>query len=264
MKKTSSAFTIVRNEPFFLRAWCNYYGNFFPHEDLYVLDNSSDDGSVEDVKSKFPNINFVEIPSELAYDHNWLRDTVQNFQRSLFESYNVVLFAESDEFLFVDESVSSNIYEYCNAFSLGKIYNTESFLRSTAWEVVHNFRQEKPLKLDTNKTIHLLEDRRDMYRLPQYDKSLITKVPLRYCRGFHLVIGAENHPTKDSLSMLHAQKVDLDYYINKTQTRGLMKIKNGFNGSADRVKAEKDFIDAAANPATRRDIPATWRELLTY
>ena len=51
--KKIAAFTLARNEPIFLRVWCNYYGRFFPHEDIFILNNSSDDGSIEEIKKLF-------------------------------------------------------------------------------------------------------------------------------------------------------------------------------------------------------------------
>ncbi|MGH3827327.1 MAG: RICIN domain-containing protein, partial [Pseudonocardiaceae bacterium] len=37
--------TIVRNENVFLPIWLHYYGQFFPAQDMYVIDHQSTDGS---------------------------------------------------------------------------------------------------------------------------------------------------------------------------------------------------------------------------
>ena len=84
-------FTIVKNESYFLPIWIKYYSFFFDKNDIYILDHDSDDNSTTEL-----DVNVVNIHNTLAFDHQWLVDTVQDFQQKLLEKYKCVLFSESD------------------------------------------------------------------------------------------------------------------------------------------------------------------------
>ena len=64
---------------------------FFDKNDIYILDHDSDDNSTTEL-----DVNVVNIHNTLAFDHQWLVDTVQDFQQKLLEKYKCVLFSESD------------------------------------------------------------------------------------------------------------------------------------------------------------------------
>jgi hypothetical protein len=235
MKKPIAAFTITRNEPFYLKIWCNYYANNFPQNDIYILDNSSDDGSVEEVRSLFPNINVVNVPSKKAYDHNWLKDTVIAFQKKLLSEYEVVCFAETDEFL-IPEQTYKSLYEYCNLFRENKIIAKDLTLRSSCWAVVHQFETEPAI--DVKNDEYLLQNRNFMRRLPPYDKTLITKRPIDYCRGFHVDKANSNKPAQPDLYMFHAWHVDINIFMDKVARHKKLDISNHLNGSSDLEEAK--------------------------
>lgn len=265
-KKSIAAFTITRNEPFFLKIWCNYYSDSFPQEDLFILNNSSDDGSVEKVKEIFPKINVIDAPSSGAYDHVWLRQVVMDFQKHLLDSYEVVCFAETDEFLIPNENCG-NIYEYCDSFRRNQdSFKNEVYLRSKGWAAIHQFNNEP--NIDVTKDNFLLENRKFMRRLPFYDKTLITKKQIKYSRGFHVDNENHYHPKRDDLSLFHAWHVDLNMYVDKVSRHKKLKIVNHMNGTSNIDDAKFYFANGIERNSKNTlyegplvEIPEYWKKL---
>jgi hypothetical protein len=55
-----AAFTMVKNEKWFLPIWLNYYTKFIDERDIYVLDHASTDGSIQMVREQYKKINIVK------------------------------------------------------------------------------------------------------------------------------------------------------------------------------------------------------------
>ncbi len=96
LTKRTAFITLVRNEPFFLPHWLEYYGR--TGADLFVLDHESDDDSVQrsvpDVRRTTVTVTYPE-----AERAAWMLRTVQDFMRNLFaDGYERVGYAEVDEF----------------------------------------------------------------------------------------------------------------------------------------------------------------------
>lgn len=257
------AFTIARNEPFFLPVWVRYYASQFGEENVYVLDNSSDDGSIERVAERYPNVTIVPTPNDLAFDHNWLRKTVENKQRELLNTHDVVVFAESDEYLI---PTSGSLREYCEKFGA----SNDTRVCATGYQPVHDVSVEPALLVTDSRDI--LAQRKKMYRLLGYDKCLITKTPVQYVAGFHSVLGAKKPRVDPGLHLVHAWMVDYDTYVSRRQARKSMQIAKGNNphGHDDPALVEQLFktgklpwtgneVFDAASPQT---IPDSWRNLL--
>jgi hypothetical protein len=229
MTKTA-VLTIVRNEPFFLRLWANYYCSQFNEDDVYVIDNGSSDDSIKNMLSRHPRIRIIDMPTELAFDHIWLLRTVEAKVRELLMSYDVVIFAEGDEFLIPDKI---GLNEYCERFH----QSNKLFLRARGYYVVHQIDSEPHLMLNDGDDI--LEHRSTMFASPRYNKTLITKVPLSWGRGFHYIYDngvkiMHNEGIEPDLSMLHAQRIDLNsYYERVLQRHAKLKIKEPCHGSTD-------------------------------
>ena len=93
-----AAFTIVNNESMMLPLWLDYYSRYFDGDDLYVLDHDSTDRSTAELDGR---CHVVPVHRQ-AFDHHWLKSTVELFQAFLLRSYDAVLFAEADEFVVAD------------------------------------------------------------------------------------------------------------------------------------------------------------------
>ena len=230
-------FTIVRNEPFFLKLWCDYYTHAFAEADMYVLDNGTEDNSVSDAKKMYPKINIVSVPTTWAFDHMWLLNTVHQMQTYLFKDHDCVVFAESDEFLIPGDAYA-DLSDYCKFF----MSTTKTYARAKGYGVVHQIDTEPALDLSVKSQV--LKHRNVMFDSPQYDKTLISRMPLRWGRGHHQIyIGdvkkMDKSDVEADLSLLHAQQLDINVYYDRVMDRfARLKIKNAMHGSKDRAAVE--------------------------
>ncbi|CAF3350950.1 unnamed protein product [Rotaria sp. Silwood1] len=166
-----AVFTICRNEPGYLPIWLKYYRRYFADEDIYILDNDSNDGST----SNLP-VNVIRVHSEKYFDHYWLVETIQNKLRDLLKSgYKYVLFAEIDEIIIPDPAkYPLGLIDYINRTNI-------SVVRVKAYDVRHNATSESTLKLNES----ILQQRRYWTRRHHYDKPLLTNKLLHWSPGFH-------------------------------------------------------------------------------
>lgn len=249
MKKPFAIITLTHNEAFFLRVWCNYYCPLFSPENVYVLDHASQDGSVTAAEAAYPGIHVSSVDSGVINDHAWMRDVVQSAQAALLEDYEVVVYAETDEFLISGQDES--LMDYLERFRADP---GQQFVRATAWHIIHQFTSgESHLRPVEGQTI--LEDRNSMWRLPSYDKTLVTKVPLSYEPGFHSLVsgGPSNVPDAD-LILLHAWMVDLAMYRNKR------RVSDATARLAFLTRQVGQFVSTGA----KTPIPERWKEALVW
>ena len=228
MKKKAAIFTIVKDEYYFLPKWIKYYSQFFDKNDMFILDHETKDGSTTGL-----GVNVKLISNGLAFDHLWLVEQVQSFQSELLQQYEVVVFTEVDEILY---GLNEPLDKLIDGFIKDE---NKKFLTSIGYEIRQDIGNEKPLLLDDN----IMQYRDYWFRYTSYDKTLITKVPLKYGFGFH-----ECNYTKsfDNLYMLHLHRVDLDIMIDRRSKRATQwnlkqdDIQKGFGsyhaeGERDRI-----------------------------
>lgn len=102
------AITYCRNEKNFLPLWIKYYGEQFGLDNLYVIDDNSDDGSTNDLP-----VDVIRVPEIRDGEFNVTRMTfVGNFARALFELYDVLLFCDTDEFVIPDPEKYDGLRDY--------------------------------------------------------------------------------------------------------------------------------------------------------
>ena len=81
----NAAMTMVKNEKKLLPVWLNYYQKYF--EKLFVLDDGSTDGSIEECQKKF---DFEVIPAN-AFDEEYLNKRVEKVTDILQNGDEVVV-----------------------------------------------------------------------------------------------------------------------------------------------------------------------------
>lgn len=254
-----AAFTITRNEPLFLKVWCNYYGSVIPPEHLYIIDNSSDDGSVDEVRSLHPTINIVSRPSEGTHDSMFLKHAIERFQQELLQRYACVVFAETDEYL-IPSARYHDLADYCRQFML----SGRPYVRAQGWNVVHQIDTEPELTRTPGERI--LARRNSMWKIQIYDKTLITRVPLVYQRGFHNFylgrVKQAEHPVDPDLTLLHAWRVSLEEYCRRHQARTDVSREGIESYFRTHVPAYASTGDPHAI-GEETPVPDRWRPLLT-
>jgi hypothetical protein len=179
--KKIAVFTIIQNEDFFLNIWINYYKQFFPNEDIYILNHdSTTETSVKILEeAKKQGINIVPVHRDLSFDHAWLRTTVETFQRYLLQSYDCTIFAEVDEILIPNPEIhKQGLKQYVIDKFTDPALET---IKCAGFNVEHDITIESDI--DLSKPI--LGQRSKWRRTFLYDKPLISKVPCRWINGFH-------------------------------------------------------------------------------
>jgi hypothetical protein len=196
-RRRRAAFTVVQNEAVMLPLWLDYYGRYFEPDDLYVLDHESTDGSSSALTGR---CRVIPIHRTSSFDHRWLRQTAEAFQAFLLQSYETVLFTEADEFLVADPRSYKGLDHYIESLE-------RPAARCLGFNVVHQ-PDEPPLRFDEPP---LLAQRRYWHASLQYCKRLISKVPLRWCEGFHVEYNAPDDPPDPELLLVHLHRIDYDW-----------------------------------------------------
>jgi hypothetical protein len=235
-----AVFTIVQDEPVFLRAWARHYRRTYGSGDTYVLHHprvgeSPDAGWIADARLDVAmpgwraddhdrGFEIFPVHRDESFNHEWLRGTVQAFQRMLLRSYDTVLFSEVDEFVTTNPvATDMSLREWLDAFSESR----EGVVRCTGYEVVHDFACEPPLDWRRRP---LLAQRSLWYRSEYYSKTLLATVPLTWTEGFHTIAPASRPDTvvtqpapRDDLLLLHLHKVDFPTALTRHRSTAARK-----------------------------------------
>ena len=217
MKKNFAIITCVKNESHFLPLWMNYYSRFINVEDIYVIDNDSNDGSTDNLKC-----NKIPLHLEYSLDYDSIVNRVNSLHEELIEMYEYVIYTDVDEFIIPKDGRTLGNF-------LDSIKGSDKrFFTTNGYNVYHNIDDEDPI--DLNKPILL--QRKYMLKNQGYDKTLISKVPMGWSPGFHECrydnvyfededgnphrineTGKPNH--EDGLYLLHLHYFDLDLHNKK-------------------------------------------------
>lgn len=250
MKKKCAVFTIVKNESYFLPIWIKHYKKYFNTEDIFVLDHQSTDGSTSNL-----DVNVIPVINELAFDHQWLVETIQNQQVKLLEEYECVLFAESDELIYtIHKPLNEVITEFVNDDSV-------THQTCLGMELVEKIGEEKSLE----PTDEIFQHRNYWYRHTLYDKTLLSKIPLKWIWGFHRTLNT-TPDRKYDLYMCHLHRCDFEMMLKRHEERATKwKLKDDGAGVGfqhrigDREGVLKYFNDIASSPEI---IPQNHKDVL--
>jgi hypothetical protein len=202
MKKKSAVFTIVKNENYFLSIWIKHYKKYFDETDIYILNHQSTDGSTNNL-----SVNVIPVINELAFDHDWLVETVQDFQKSLLIKYECVVFVESDELLYsIEKPLNEIIIDLINNPS-------QDYITCIGYEVI-----EMKGELSLTPSDEIFKNRDYWFRHLLYDKTLISKIPLSWSRGFHH-INKKIINKSYGLYMVHLHRVDFEIMLKRHEER---------------------------------------------
>lgn len=132
MKKLA-IITMVRNEPYFLQRWVEYYSRI-PDVAIHILDHESDFlnlGSQEILKDRTAKVFLICTPHPECERAMWMLRTVQDYMRKLFEEgYERVIYAEVDEFLIPDPEKYKNLAEFLEK-------RDDEYIAAQGWNVIY-------------------------------------------------------------------------------------------------------------------------------
>ncbi len=195
-----AAFTIVHDEPVMLPLWLRHYARHFDPADLFVLAHD-DPGAM--ALAREAGAHAVPVHREAAFDHYWLRRTVQDFQAFLLRSYDAVLFAEADELVVANPLRYDGLSAYIDALD-------RPAARCAGFNVVQQ-PDEPPLALD----VPVLAQRRCWHASLDYSKRLLSRVPLRWSDGFHREFSAPDDPPDPDLLLVHLHRADYEICLGR-------------------------------------------------
>lgn len=227
VKRSFCAFTITRNEPFYLPLWCSYYAEQFGEENLIILDNGTTDGSIADAKKRWPAIKILDIRTEEAFNWPWNTYIVNLVQRTCLKAYEVVVFSDTDEFLIPFSDTT--LRKYAENFRT----SPHQHVRARGVSIVHQFDLEPPM--DRN---FPLNHRSTMFATFPYSKTLISKVPLDWVKGHHRHAAYDDDHVDDDLALLHLREIDLGLFLERYRSR--IKFKTFVSGSTFGSDDEND------------------------
>ena len=205
MKKKCAVFTIVKNENYFLPIWIKHYKKYFNNSDIYVLDHQSNDDSTNNL-----DVNVVQVINELAFDHQWLVNTVESFQSKLLQEYTCVIFAESDELIYsIDKDLNDSIDDFISS-DLNYVY-------CRGYEIIQDLENEKSISPDDS----IIENRNNWFENWLYHKPLLSKIPLNWAWGFH---NLSHYPTNNTIgsygiTLCHLHRVDFEFMLKRHEER---------------------------------------------
>ncbi len=208
-----AAITFCRDEGKMLPLWIKYYGGQFGVDNLYVIDDNSEDGSTDDLPC-----DVLHIPPIRDGKFNSTRmAVVGNFGRALLQLYDVVMFCDTDEFIVPDPDRFAGLREYVETRSAEGL----SAVGSLGFNVVHNVGSEPPLDL----TRPLLGQRQLAKFLPLMCKPAIKWVPAHWSTGTHGV--RTPYRVDPDLWMFHMKFGDRDHLQEAADHRQRMVEADG-------------------------------------
>ena len=252
-RQRGAALTIVRDEPVFLPIWLRYYSQFFPPEDLYVLDHGTSDGSTDCG-------GFVRIPvSHDTIDHTWMVRAIEDQQRELIERYDVVVVTDVDEIVAPHPELGT-LADYIDRLA-------EPYVNCLGYELIHIVDREGPF----DPARKVLDQRGHWFANDIYDKPALATAPMRWVPGFHRSADLGMRPDPD-LRMIHLHRMDYTICLERHLYRegrawNERDVELGW-ASHNRITDEAEFArwfyedsNVAWNELVVERIPAAWRGL---
>jgi len=195
-----AALTIAYNEFVLLPLWVPYYAKHFGAENLFVIDQGSDETYNLTLP---PGINIIRVPRDV-FD-NWLiMRLVATMQRFLLESYDSVLYTDSDEFVCGSPEALGG-----RSFRQFLLELEQPIGICRGYDLHHNVDREPSY----DNSCPVLRQRRLIRYQPMMDKPVISRFPLNWVPGFHTA--REGGARIPGLYMLHLRWFDLDEALNK-------------------------------------------------
>ena len=208
-KKEICFATFARNEKIRLPIWLSHYSKFSENEDIYVFDQSTTDGSTDNLMC-----NVIPEPNEKVFDHKWIEEMLNRRHKWLLDRYRIVVFTECDELIITKNS--ENLREYL----IGKLSNSSMSICSELFDIVQN-EEKGETNYDSMKKIS--EQRSYWRHWSGALKHTISNVDKEIFIGFH----NGQSELDENLVTIHTQILNLDFFKQKIFNRIEEKEKFG-------------------------------------
>jgi len=221
-KSTCAVITIVRDEQELLPLWLRYYSRHVALHDMYILDHLTTDNSTH--PSKLPKgVNYkVLYGNSYAMPVVFRSWQINKYQDRLLRfGYPCVIFSDTDEIIVPNpKRYPRGLSQYLEEFLADE---KRKYHRVNALEVGHvswgngtEGTHEPPF--DWNNP-YILAQRRTYVPDHEYNKPLLSKVPLRYRAGFHKLFSLDKVAVDDDLVMLHMRSFDKSFCMRREEQK---------------------------------------------
>ena len=194
-------------EYFFIPYWQNYYGGLFGFENLFVIGDLANDPAMK----LFSEGHLIDYKQQHVGDHMEHVSIVLNLQRQLLNYFNVVIFAEADQFFIPDPDKYRDLNHYLEV-------DASDYIRVTGYNVNHDLDSEPRF----NPFQRFLAQRSWWNRFNPEDKMTIIRKPVNsYSPGFHY-----SDPTVEPAADLfnfHLHQVDFNLCNTRRTIRSSSK-----------------------------------------
>ncbi len=246
-----AALTIVRDEAVMLPRWLGHYGRELGIENCFVLDDNSSDGSTDGL-----DCSVIHVPDwgDRPFEQVRMR-VVSRFAAALLELYDVVMFADADEFLVADPA------RYGGLRDLVERRRDEPILGAINMNVM----QVPQLEPELDPTLPVLGQRQYAKSLPLMFKPAVKRVDVDWAAGSHGIMAP--WVIDPHLYMFHLKFAERSHLravgehrnqLATTQGRGS---QTSWQFSGDDLATLLDEITADIDPAKVRDYKVRPREL---
>jgi hypothetical protein len=235
--------TIVQDEPEFIHAWVNHYKNHVADaRDIYVLVHAPTNANgtpiapeeipewrlAETLLITHHKVITIPVHHTLAFDHQWLADTVSCFYSFLLQSSRWVVFAEIDEFVFPMAGKLSNGITRLLDYVRQLTDSAAPAIRATGFEVIQQDGEPavSPENYNSGANISLtageLVTARNRWRSSElYSKTILGRTAMRWGAGFHRAEGCASEisvgKSADDLALVHLHRVDFGLALARLQ-----------------------------------------------
>lgn len=197
------AFTLWQNDWTLLRLWFNYYHKQF--DDIFVICHATNKkyfSRLDQVKQRY-NFDYSYTSEEIT-DPQRAVETFREKQKNLLTKYDWVLFSNCDEFIIPDPKLAKDLKQLMKK-------TKKDWIACTAYDVVQ---VEGETSIDYSKPF--LKQRKYWARNKNYNKILLSRVPLKWDQGMHRIeeVSAVESKKIDntSLYLIHTKHADWAMY----------------------------------------------------
>jgi len=207
MQSQVAVLTMVRDDAFFLRKWCEYYGGLFGRKNLYVVNH----GRGQMVREIAWGCNVIGIPGDAHKNFDAKRWRLLNgLLAGLRQYYTHVICGDVDELVVMDPNSGIDLGQFLAAQAGGRV------LTPFGLEVVH-LRAREPDPVDNL----ILGPRQHVQMAMHYTKPCIVSAPVKLARGGHYSEYASLE-MPDDLYLFHLKYCDFGQYSGALDQRNAM------------------------------------------
>lgn len=169
---TNAAFTIVMNDMVILKLWISYYKKHF--DKLHVILNGTKDEYIPfmDQLTKELPLTYERVKG-FAGNSDQTVTIIRETQKKLLEGNRWVLYADCDEVIVADPEKYTGLRDFMEKCDREKV-------ACVAYDVIQA-EDEKPIDYEKP----YFEQRKFWFKDPDYNKTLLARVPLNWVPGCH-------------------------------------------------------------------------------